>query len=203
MMVAVTEGQATGVEAAIPGFRVAGKTGTAQKADPVTGKYATDRIGASSFVGFVPAERPRIAVVVVLDEPALVHAGGFVAAPAFRRIASMSLRYLGVVSKEGAALAAASPAAASATAARPPIPPALIAPVVADAAEMARIAPSGGPIRLPDLRGSSARQAAKVVFGLGLVPSVQGTGRLSRQEPEPGAMLAPGSTVTLFFQPSS
>ena len=89
MMVAVTEGQGTGVEAAIPGFRVAGKTATAQKADPATGKYTADRF-TSSFIGFVPAERPRIAVAIVLDEPALARAGGFVAAPAFRRIGEMS-----------------------------------------------------------------------------------------------------------------
>ena len=54
MMVAVTEGEGTGVEAAVPGFRVAGKTATAQKADPATGKYTTDRF-TSSFIGFVPA----------------------------------------------------------------------------------------------------------------------------------------------------
>ena len=68
MLVAVTEGEGTGVEAAIPGFRVAGKTATAQKVDPATGKY-TDTHYVASFVGFVPAEQPRLAIAVVLDEP--------------------------------------------------------------------------------------------------------------------------------------
>src|SRR6185369_14320254 len=96
MLVAVTEGEGTGVEAAIPGFKVAGKTATAQKIDPATGKY-TDTHYVASFIGFVPADRPRIAIVVVLDEPmGGTHAGGSVAGPVFRRIGEMALRYLGV-----------------------------------------------------------------------------------------------------------
>ena len=96
MLVAVTEGEGTGVEAAIPGFRVAGKTATAQKIDPATGKY-TDAHYIASFVGFVPAEKPRLVIAVVLDEPmGGTHAGGSVAAPVFRRVGEMALRYLGV-----------------------------------------------------------------------------------------------------------
>jgi cell division protein FtsI (penicillin-binding protein 3) len=210
MMVAVTEGDGTGVEAAIPGFRVAGKTGTAQKVDAATGKY--DRIGASSFVGFVPAEHPRLAAVVVLDEPNLVRAGGFVSAPAFRRIMEMSLRYLGVTSKEP--VSSLSPRAAgsakSATAAgdvpkssRGPAPGTPAVPV-AVAPLAAPLAPTAAQtIRVPDLRGASPRQAIKAIFGLGLNPSLQGTGKLARQDPEAGAMIAPGSTIILFFEPSS
>ena len=96
MLVAVTEGEGTGVEAAVPGFRTAGKTATAQKTDPATGKYTADRFTAS-FVGFVPAENPRVVIAVVLDEPMITHAGGSVAAPVFRRVAEMSLRYLGMI----------------------------------------------------------------------------------------------------------
>jgi cell division protein FtsI (penicillin-binding protein 3) len=212
MMVAVTEGDGTGVEAAIPGFRVAGKTGTAQKADAATGRY--DRIGASSFIGFVPAERPRLVAVVVLDEPDLVRAGGFVAAPAFRRIMEMSLRYLGVMSKEPVASPAArTPLLAKSASApaerRPAAPPESGTPIAAKPAlgpivDGARLASSGADnVRVPDLRGASPRQAVKALFGLGLTPSMQGTGRLLRQDPEAGAMLAPGSTVTLVFEPSS
>jgi len=212
MMVAVTEGDGTGVEAAIPGFRVAGKTGTAQKADAATGKY--DRIGASSFVGFVPAERPRLAAVVVLDEPDLVRAGGFVAAPAFRRIMEMSLRYLGVMSKEPVASlpprvpVLAKPSSAPPLDRRPAAQPAQSAaavarPLVGPITDGARLTSTADNVRVPDLRGASPRQAVRALFGLGLVPSMQGTGRLLRQDPEAGAMLAPGSTITLVFEPSS
>jgi len=66
------------VEAAIDGYRVAGKTATAQKSDPATGRYSIDKYIAS-FVGFVPAEKPVVAIAVTVDEPMLEHAGGAVA----------------------------------------------------------------------------------------------------------------------------
>ncbi len=89
----VTNG--TGTKAAIPGFRVAGKTGTAQKIDPRTGAYsATQFVG--SFVGFVPAEAPRLAMIVIIDEPQGEAWGGTVAAPVFRRVGEQVLTYLGV-----------------------------------------------------------------------------------------------------------
>jgi cell division protein FtsI (penicillin-binding protein 3) len=86
----VAEG--TGTYAAIPGYQVAGKTGTAQKPD-AQGGYATDRYVAS-FVGMVPASRPRLVVLVTVDEPHGAIWGGVVAAPAFQQIASFDLRYL-------------------------------------------------------------------------------------------------------------
>jgi cell division protein FtsI (penicillin-binding protein 3) len=95
MLTAVVEEGGTGVEAAMSGYRVAGKTSTAQKADPATGKYSEDKYTAS-FVGFVPAEKPRLVVAVVLDEPMIGRYGGDLAGPVFRRVAESSLRYLGV-----------------------------------------------------------------------------------------------------------
>ncbi|MBV9947626.1 MAG: penicillin-binding protein 2, partial [Myxococcales bacterium] len=95
MLTAVTEPGGTAVEAAIPGFRVAGKTSTAQKVDHATGRYSTEKFTAV-FVGFVPVERPRIVVAVVLDEPMIGHYGGDLAGPVFRRVAEASLRYLGI-----------------------------------------------------------------------------------------------------------
>jgi cell division protein FtsI (penicillin-binding protein 3) len=92
MLTAVTEAGGTAVEAAIPGFRVAGKTSTAQKYEPATGKYSADKYTAA-FVGFVPVEHPRLVVAVVLDEPTLAHHGGDVAGPVYRRVAEASLRY--------------------------------------------------------------------------------------------------------------
>jgi cell division protein FtsI (penicillin-binding protein 3) len=89
----VAEG-GTGTNAEIPGYQVAGKTGTAQKADPRHG-YSTGRYVAS-FVGFVPASRPRLVVLVTVDEPKGAIFGGVVAAPAFQQIARFDLQYLEV-----------------------------------------------------------------------------------------------------------
>ncbi len=89
----VTSG--TGTKAAIPGFRVAGKTGTAQKVDPRTGAYSS-ALSVGSFVGFVPADSPRLAMIVVIDEPQGEAWGGVVAAPVFRRVGEQVLTYLGV-----------------------------------------------------------------------------------------------------------
>lgn len=85
----------TGSKAAIPGFRVAGKTGTAQKIDPRTGTYSNTQF-VGSFVGFLPADAPRLAMIVVIDEPQGEAWGGTVAAPVFRRVGEQVLTYLGV-----------------------------------------------------------------------------------------------------------
>ena len=101
----VTDG--TGGKAAISGFRVAGKTGTAQKIDARTGAYsATQFVG--SFVGYAPAENPRLAMIVLIDEPQGEAWGGTVAAPVFRRVGEQVLNYLGVSSNEPVRLAMAS-----------------------------------------------------------------------------------------------
>jgi len=83
----------TGKKAAILGFRVAGKTGTAQKIDPVTGIYAQKGV-VSSFVGFVPANKPAISILVMIDEPIDERTGGEVAAPVFSAIGREVLHYL-------------------------------------------------------------------------------------------------------------
>src|SRR5215210_342178 len=84
-------GTATG--AAIKGYELAGKTGTAQKPDPVTGGYSATKYVAS-FVGFAPAKRPKLLVTVMVDEPKGEIYGGLVAGPAFKRITSFALSYL-------------------------------------------------------------------------------------------------------------
>ncbi|MBX3306993.1 MAG: penicillin-binding protein 2 [Nitrospira sp.] len=100
----VTDG--TGGKAAIPGFRVAGKTGTAQKIDPRTGSYSVSRF-VTSFAGYVPADNPRLAMIVVIDEPQGDTWGGTVAAPVFSRVGEQVLNYLGVGSHEPVTLAMA------------------------------------------------------------------------------------------------
>ena len=96
----------TGSRAAIPGYRVAGKTGTAQKIDPETGGYSPTQF-VGSFVGYVPAEDPRLAILVVIDEPQDEAWGGVVAAPVFRRVAEQALPYLRVSPREPVKLALA------------------------------------------------------------------------------------------------
>ncbi|MCP9472258.1 MAG: penicillin-binding protein 2 [Nitrospira sp.] len=100
----VTDG--TGSKAAIDGFRVAGKTGTAQKIDPRTRAYSTTKF-VSSFAGYVPAEDPKLAMIVVIDEPSGEAWGGTVAAPVFRRVGEQVLKYWGISSNEPVRLAMA------------------------------------------------------------------------------------------------
>jgi cell division protein FtsI (penicillin-binding protein 3) len=94
MMLKDVVAEGTGTYAAIPGYQVAGKTGTAQKPDP-HGGYSLDKYVAS-FVGIVPASRPRLVVLVAVDEPHGAIWGGVVAAPAFEQIARFDLQYLEV-----------------------------------------------------------------------------------------------------------
>jgi len=90
----VTERDGSGVNAALEGYTVCGKTGTAQKVAK-TGGYARGRY-VSSFMGFTPMHDPALTILVSLDEPRGKYYGGTVSAPAFREIAQQSLSYLSV-----------------------------------------------------------------------------------------------------------
>lgn len=97
-MVAVTANGGTGTAAAIPGYTVAGKTGTAQKYDTEAKRYLQDRY-VVSFMGFLPADRPELMGVVVVDDPQIDHVdryGGTIAAPLFQRIAEQAMASLNV-----------------------------------------------------------------------------------------------------------
>jgi cell division protein FtsI (penicillin-binding protein 3) len=94
----------TGVDAALPGWTVAGKTGTAQKIDPRTRAYSPDKYVAS-FCGFVPASHPRLTIIVIIDEPKGVSWGGYNAGPVFKNIAWQALSLLGVPPDEPPRLA--------------------------------------------------------------------------------------------------
>ena len=93
MQTVITQG-GTGVKAALDGYTVCGKTGTAQKTDS-SGTYARGKYIAS-FVGFAPAEKPAVTVLVAVNEPKGQHYGGIVAGPAFRKIAHETLNYLNI-----------------------------------------------------------------------------------------------------------
>ena len=106
IMQGVTE-DGTAKLAAIPGYPVAGKTGTAQKVS--NGRYDPSKYLAA-FVGIVPADNPRVVIAVMVDEPHGVHYGGLVAAPVFKEIAEATLRYLGVPPSTSVVAGAAPPA---------------------------------------------------------------------------------------------
>jgi cell division protein FtsI (penicillin-binding protein 3) len=93
LLARVTQPGGTGTRAALPGYLVAGKTGTAQKVDLENGGYYSDRYIAS-FVGFLPVENPAVSVIVVADNPQGSYYGGTVCGPAFRKIADQTVRYL-------------------------------------------------------------------------------------------------------------
>ncbi|HEY6560680.1 MAG TPA: penicillin-binding protein [Polyangiaceae bacterium] len=203
MLVAVTEGEGTGTEAAIDGYQVAGKTATAQKTDPATGRYSLDKF-IGSFVGFVPAKKPVVAIAVMLDEPMVEHAGGAVAAPIFRRVAQMSLKYMGLTPKgtgrADIAELAVQPDPANTTYAL------LRAaqgkkPAVQEVVQRGPIA--AGKVRLPDMTGWPVREALRRAVELGVSPKVQGSGVLARQTPAPGEAVEKGSSVTLVFEPAT
>jgi cell division protein FtsI (penicillin-binding protein 3) len=200
MLTAVVEDGGTGTEAAMTGFRVAGKTATGQKVDTQTGKMSMEKFTAS-FVGFVPAERPRLVIAVVLDEPMVGHAGGNLAGPVFRRVAEASLRYLGVTPPPGARVAkvtrADDPADVTLTVMRPKDAPEAAAPAEPG------VLPPPGSVKVPDLGGMAARDAVKAITQAGLMPQVEGSGRLVRQNPGAGASAPKGSTVRLVLEPAS
>ncbi len=86
----------TASEVSIPGYQLAGKTGTASKVDPATGQYSQTAYVAS-FIGFAPASDPKLLCAVIVDEPQSGSIfGGTVAAPAFGQIMSFALSYLGI-----------------------------------------------------------------------------------------------------------
>ena len=93
LLARVTEPGGTGARAALAGYAVAGKTGTAQK--PISGGYS-DTLNFASFVGVLPAQDPQIGIIVVVDEPKPLRTGGAVAAPVFRKIAERAVRVLDI-----------------------------------------------------------------------------------------------------------
>jgi len=190
MMALVTEEGGTGTRARIPGYVVAGKTGTAWK--HVDGGYSdTDRIG--SFVGLVPADDPVIAIAVSVDTPTIGSSyGGIVAGPAFSEIGAETLRLLGVA-PDPALLAEDTE----------DLDPAVEEPV-ADA-PLAEVAPAltwteTGSLSAPDLSGLSLRDTLLTLEGAGLAVRFEGSGRVAGQFPAPGEPLGPGDQVAVVLR---
>jgi Cell division protein FtsI/penicillin-binding protein 2 len=186
IMIGVTTEGGTGVAAAIPGFEVAGKTGTAQKVDPVTRRYNWAR-PIASFMGFVPAREPRIAVLIVVDEPKGRGFGGTVAAPAFRSVAEEVLHYLNVFPDPNLISA--------------PAQVAMTTPVSQDTSFNKLIDNYSGSDRLPDFTGLSMRRVLQIVKGYNLKVQIEGSGKAVAQKPSPGTPLNGVSECWVAFKP--
>ncbi len=203
MMVAVTEGHGTGVDASIEGFQVAGKTATAQKIDPATGRYSLDNYIAS-FVGFVPARNPAVAIAVTIDEPMVAHSGGEVAAPVFREVAKMALKYKGLTPGGSKPVSlselARQPDPANATYA-------LMRKAEGQAPAVQEVQtqmPLGkDQVRVPDMTGWPLRRALVETRAMGVLARVRGHGLVSKQVPSPGQVVDKGGELVLHLEPAS
>jgi cell division protein FtsI (penicillin-binding protein 3) len=181
----VTNEGGTGVMANVDGFEVAGKTGTAQKADPVHGGYAAKK-RVASFIGFVPANDPRLVALVLIDEPEVNVYGGIVAAPVFRNIAQASLRHLAVAPQQAAVIPL--PASQSEASVRRWTKP---------------NNPSGteaGDGSAPDFVGLSLREALEKAQTLKVKVRLQGNGYVVRQSPEAGGRWNEENVLVLNLQ---
>lgn len=175
----------TATSAQIPGYAVAGKTGTAAKL--VDGRYSKQDYNAS-FVGFVPARSPALAIIVVIDSPrAGTYYGGTVSAPIFKRIAEAALRHLGVPPtlnpRPAVMVARATPA---------PMPSVEVQPTVATG-------PPPTADVVPDVSGLSARDAVRTMVQHGLTPRLVGAGFVLAQTPRAGSALEPGTDCRLVL----
>lgn len=194
MMESVTADGGTGMAAAVDGFRVSGKTGTAQKADPVTKGYSQDKRTAS-FVGFVPTENPRLTIAIIVDEPKTSPYGGVVAAPAFSAIARQSLCYLRVSPNQPLKKR---PAVIEVKKEEPqPAADGVGEVAVAEAS----LTPGG--MTMANFHGMSMRQVLQVMEKMGLNVRLIGSGRVIEQNPPPGKRINSSDPVWVRLAPSA
>ena len=217
MMEETVDGGGTGSRARIPGLRVAGKTGTAQKADPSGRGYSRKRL--ASFGGMVPADKPRYVIYVMLDEPTTTGYGGAIAAPVFQKVATRTLAFSGDL-----------PANTADIKEKPKkekprrLTPAQLAQKKKDeiylanlakyraaqqakkeAEEKARQKKEGRPDYsardvMPDLVGLSLRRTTEICVKRGLMPNIEGAGAfVLRQSPAPGTKLSEHSQCTVWL----
>jgi cell division protein FtsI (penicillin-binding protein 3) len=175
----------TGRFAAIPGYAVAGKTGTAQKLDPSTRRYS-HAPGVLSFVGFAPADEPRFVMLVMLDEPRNEKWGSEAAAPIFSAIGREILRYLEVPPRDVQPVQIVTGPPAEL-----PAPPRMRLVSTAEASQ------PDGTRRMPDLGGKTLRQALEALEPLRVDVRLAGQGRVVRQVPAAGDPLEPGAIARL------
>lgn len=194
MMEGVTQKGGTGTSAAVEGFRVAGKTGTAQKVDPAGRGYSATKRTAS-FVGFVPAEKPMLTILIVIDEPATSPYGGVVAAPAFREIAFNTLCYLKVA---GVGKVCNLPQQQQAV----PVPQTR-QDEYSEAVEGGGMDAAGTGTEMPNFTGMSMRRVLQVMEKRQLNLQLRGSGRVIEQHPQPGQMIRGSDEIWVRLAPSA
>jgi len=208
----------TGPLARLDGWTAAGKTGSAQKIDPATGRYSATQLIAS-FTGFAPISNPAVTILISLDSPIGEHEGGQVAAPVFKRIAEQVLPYLDVprdvpigprlvqaayknrAVSDSSTLADFTPADFSGQPDRLPAE----APATKSKAGLSQT-PSvtvavdeGGDIQVPDFSGKTMRDVTEICLRLGLDPVLIGSSLATNQTPAAGAKARRGAKVTVQF----
>jgi cell division protein FtsI (penicillin-binding protein 3) len=202
MLVAVTQKGGTAAKLSLPGYTFAGKTGTAQKVDPVTRHYSTDK-WASSFVGFAPAENPRLVIFVMIDEPQDTHFGALVAGPVFQDVMADSLRWLGVPPSVTTPLPVA-----DARAQPEPEPDTEPDSANPDDGEDAGFVTTADDPRdrtrsaVPDFTGMSVGEALDAARRAGLRVEVMGSGYATAQTPGPGQARRGAACRVVFAPPS-
>lgn len=198
--------------AQLDGYTAAGKTGTAQKIDPKTKAYSSTK-HVASFVGFAPVGNPAVVIIVVIDEPVGAYHGGDVAAPVFREIAEQILPDLGIapdtklkepgpliaqVTQNPEEVARSQKEQMRAAALRKDT-----LPTVANRDGLGReiiyAVASNKAMLMPDLRGRSVRDVARVCAQLGLQVEARGDGRVIQQNPAPGKEIDTGQVVQVDF----
>ncbi|MFO0594326.1 MAG: penicillin-binding protein [Myxococcaceae bacterium] len=195
MLETVVEKGGTGTKARLDEYRVAGKTGTAQKVDPIAGGYSDKRL--SSFAGLVPAEDPRAVILVVIDEPSVDRYGGDVAAPAFKEIAQQLMPHIGAPKSRELPVAAVKPAPESKPEKTKSMMAAALEKLSAPVDAVTDEAEVEGAVRVPDLRGLAGREAVSQLLTAALEPHLAGTGRVINQKPAAGSLVEKGTRITV------
>src|SRR6266446_4648381 len=210
--------EGTGKLAHLDGWTAAGKTGSAQKIDPATGRYSRTQLIAS-FTGFAPIINPAVTILVSLDSPVGQHEGGQVAAPVFKRIAEQVLPYLDVPrdvpigprlvqaayknreTSDSATLEDFTPADFSGQPDQPPAesPATKSKAGISQMPHVTVAVEEGGDIEVPDFSGKTMREVTEICLRLGLDPIVIGSSLATNQAPAPGAKVKRGAKVTVQF----
>jgi cell division protein FtsI (penicillin-binding protein 3) len=214
--------EGTGKPARLDGYTAAGKSGTAQKIDPLTGRYSPTQYIAS-FVGFAPVNEPAVTILVVLDSPVGQHMGGNLGGPVFKRIAEQVLAYLDVprdvpLQPDSQFAKSQHSTGADDSAEQQNIRAAdrktqqeqATFQNVVSKSTAGRVNSAASPsptvtfseedsVEVPDLTGETVRKVTESCSKLGLIPDLIGSGVAVEQSPEPGTRVQRGSGVTVRF----
>jgi cell division protein FtsI (penicillin-binding protein 3) len=172
----------TGAAAGVPGYEVAGKTGTAQKFDWEQHAYSNDKY-VTSFVGFLPANNPEFVIAVSIDEPKGIVYGGTVAAPTFRRMASGIVQHLKIPPQHM----------------KVPVIEVRNTPEIPKARLIAKVNQDG--FTIPNLAGLTVREVLSLLDGQDITVAIEGSGVAVRQEPGPGQVIKNGDECRIYFKP--